>query len=1242
MSKAKVTSLSDWGLGDDDDKDNDKNNIKNLSKIKEEDEITTSSKKTKKKKEDSEPMSSKKKSNKKKDKNEEDEKDEKEKSKSKKKIKLKAKERDDDDLLEEENNNAAEKKGKNNVYKELYKHLKNLQPDASKSIKKKTYELIKKFVEDNDLDDNCYDLLIKGEDKEDILGICELISKKTRTGSFKGSTHELLKIIHYWFHDIDDERKQKMIENFSLNEDCVKNMRLGEHYSRLYTSTKKEEKKLSHQIIHIIKEILDARKTLELKDLIKPGFNDCVNKGLEKYRAAIKKKMEREKKEQEEENKEINEDAEKGEHIKNMDEDYNPISLEPRTWEAAQKLNKRILTCDFLASNRGVDDPADTDLEFIENFIDPLNNNQKLNIGDYTEEDIKKMHIQMDTFEPVFFLQKIYKKISLKDFANSIIEIDNNLKKINEKDEKLIDKNIYKYLDCKKLLDTMLTKFNDNSSSLMSSFNTQASSLQNSINTKLTDIKKSFDQIIKAKMCKEILNKLSKYFQLKDKIEENLKFSNIDELADILKRVNAELKNISSNRLIYAEFYIYFSQKIDDFKNRLIDIIKNAPITENVLKYFKYLLEFQLERETVEQLLNLEKVKMCDKIRIYLGNTENFEINNYREFFCDEYPLQNINDSVFMYFINEAESKINEDNKKEKKKKIYDYNKNNTTDKKTKKIKDKAIMEEIDKEKEELINVETIVKSILDDINEFLFTMKVLDEMISMKNIYDGRGIKFSSIATEIYFVLFDGLKTFLFDNTSFNMLELINDHYSSLYSKIPPSSYITKIQEFYSKDSDIKNIIFNPKFNKNNLHNLSNLVVEIFEKFEYHLSKDILGTLNENKTLFIKKIFYAYVNEQINTNLSFFINENTITYTDTQITIFNQSSFNFTKSFLQQFTQSYISIIKFYMNIVTKINNVYLEYDLIYDSFFFILKCFVFRFLIFYRTEKRYQSDVLNLNCLVIESYRNVNYIQYILSTLLKRLFKNKEKDYINYQKDFNEFIKFCKNLYLKQYTVNSANNLLSIFIDNSAYIIESQSNKNNDNNNKNNNKNNNMTSKNKFYEKYNETLVGKNNNSCFSDLRSCFIDLLNGNCIRDLNIIFEEEKGDNKSKKVSKTLQYIISQFYERFISNSSFTCGNSRIFLGQDESQKNVDIFKYNAQLLLEMQLFSNILKKYSSEQLQQKAKVAYSIILGYLGKIKRLPHENINERDVFTQNELQMKNNLINLFLPNYDSFYKIFN
>ena len=102
-------------------------------------------------------------------------------------------------------------------------------------------------------------------------------------------------------------------------------------------------------------------------------------------------------------------------------------------------------------------------------------------------------------------------------------------------------------------------------------------------------------------------------------------------------------------------------------------------------------------------------------------------------------------------------------------------------------------MDDIEKQKEELINVESIIKSILDDINEFLFTMKVLDEMISMKNIYNNRSIKFNTIATEIYFVLFDKLNIFLFENNKFNMNNIINQNYISLYTKIPQSNYINK-----------------------------------------------------------------------------------------------------------------------------------------------------------------------------------------------------------------------------------------------------------------------------------------------------------------------------------------------------------------------------------------------------------------------------------------------------------------
>ena len=250
--EAKVISLEDWGIFDNESQaslpknktPNRKQKKEKKEKLEEEEEIDTST--TKKKN---------------------------------KKIKLKPKERNEKENLEEESKNNN---NQNSVYKTIYTYMKNVQPDASKSIKRKTYELLKNFVAENDLDDDSYDLIIKGSEKNEILGLCELISKKTRTGSFKGSTFEFLKIVHYWFRDIEEEKSKKMVENFSLNEDCIKLMKLGEHYSRLCNSTKKEEKKLSHQIIHILKDILDMRKTLELKDLIKFGFIDTIQKGLDK------------------------------------------------------------------------------------------------------------------------------------------------------------------------------------------------------------------------------------------------------------------------------------------------------------------------------------------------------------------------------------------------------------------------------------------------------------------------------------------------------------------------------------------------------------------------------------------------------------------------------------------------------------------------------------------------------------------------------------------------------------------------------------------------------------------------------------------------------------------------------------------------------------------------------------------------------------------------------------------------
>jgi hypothetical protein len=50
---------------------------------------------------------------------------------------------------------------------------------------------------------------------------------------------------------------------------------------------------------------------------------------------------------------------------------------------------------------------------------------------------------------------------------------------------------------------------------------------------------------------------------MKEKIEHYLKFSNFEELADYLKKINVEIKEISQNRYIYGEFYEFFSKTIE-------------------------------------------------------------------------------------------------------------------------------------------------------------------------------------------------------------------------------------------------------------------------------------------------------------------------------------------------------------------------------------------------------------------------------------------------------------------------------------------------------------------------------------------------------------------------------------------------------------------------------------------------------------------------------------------------------
>ena len=134
--------------------------------------------------------------------------------------------KDENDKSNQENENTEV--NDEEIYNTLLTHMKNLQPKASKKIKRKTYNLILTFVNESPLSQRCLDLMIKGDRHLRILGLCELVSKKTTGGNFKGSTNEIIKIIHDWM--ILSGVSDKITTEFAINEEYVARMNLGEHF----------------------------------------------------------------------------------------------------------------------------------------------------------------------------------------------------------------------------------------------------------------------------------------------------------------------------------------------------------------------------------------------------------------------------------------------------------------------------------------------------------------------------------------------------------------------------------------------------------------------------------------------------------------------------------------------------------------------------------------------------------------------------------------------------------------------------------------------------------------------------------------------------------------------------------------------------------------------------------------------------------------------------------------------------
>jgi hypothetical protein len=1095
----------------------------------------------------------------------------------------------------------------NKIYNTVLDLMKKIQPSANKKLKKNSYHELLTFVNDNELQEDEMDLLFKGDQSKKIIGILELAGKKNSIGKFKNSSCHLVRLLHSLLYL--SGQLEKFRSNFVLYDEFIALMNLGEHFE-----THMKDKDYSQKIIEIVKVIIDERPHLALTTYIKKQYLDYINKALSDYNQSQKY------------------DNKAKSYVKDVvNATSETLTFEPKTWDDVMKLkNKKLLTTEFLNFNTNkddkvtfIDDDKELEQELVNNFIDPLTDNQKLlNFKDFTDEETRKLHLQFETFNPVFFLEKFYNSTNLDRFEQNLLNLQNNMQQISKEDGKLIDKNIYKYLECKKLLDYILSKFSNESFFVIKDFKENLNSIQTQMVKSLTPVKKSFDSILKSKTSKDIIQKFQKYFVMKEKIEQYLKFSNFEKLADFLKKINVEIKDISQNRLIYGEFYDFFSRTIENFKSVLINIIEDSSVNNLIIKHFQYLLEFDIEPELIDQILTKQKEKMCEKIKTYLEFTENFEIKNFKDFFCDEYYIEILPDDFFNGIIRNADNHIHQVLHEK-------YNEDMDLSSRT---------NILDPNKKEMINVSNILISLYDEIKQYLFMMKVIEENINLKitHLVSKRNTRFITIVTELYFILFEKLKEFLFVS-NYDMQGVISTNYDNQLEKMQKNGIwfsqkntpaLERFIKYYTDNHEVASTIFNENFNKNTLQNLSNLLIDIFGLFEVYLNKDILEGLNDSKNVTIEKIFMGFLNEKIICSLNFFNEENTINFMDTCFTMFNYSGFNFTKNFLRHLYKSYKNIIEFYINIMMKTREINLNQDIIYSSLFYLLKCFSVKFYDFYNTEARdISNDYKRLNCLILEILKNYNFLKVEVKIIMKGLFKNKENDYQLYILDLELYTDELKTVFIKEYIKNEASNLLRLF-------TSSFSN------------NNQMPC---FYEKYNDQLTSKETLTIFNDVRSVLVDMvfLLADDIKELSNI----EGGNSEQRYSimRAKPDILNRTQSTRTDNndkiinivSDIICEFYNQLYDYIISSKDLkEDYKVLTQIYVEFDLFNKYLICFSQkENTKIRQKDIYNALLEILNKNKSVKSTYLDESVIFSTEDVERKSKILEDYGNKYFSFLK---
>lgn len=1151
----------------------------------------------------------------------------------------------------------------------LINYMKNIQPNAKKKLKKETYQDLLLYLNDTELPEQDIDLLFAGNEELKIIGLLELCGKKNNSGEFKNSAKELLRIVHDIL--IFSKQFERYSKEFVLYDDYIRAMNLADHFK---FSKSVKEKDYKNRVIHIIKTIKIVRPQFSLENIIDKATLKEMMVEVEKLIAKFQTQ------------KSINTNI----YQEVMNEIKETVNLEPKTWDDVLKLkNKKLLTTDFISLNSNsragalVDEEKEAEKEFINNFIDPLTtDNRKLNILDFSEDDRSKLHLQYESFDSVFFLEKFYSNFTLNQFQQSLSNLQFNLQQVSKDDENLVDNNIYKYLDCKKILDEILGKFKSSTSTNLNVFRENLFDLQSKIKSVLEPIKQKHENYKRSKSSMEIIHKFQKFFAMKEKIEHCLKFSNFEELADLLKKINIEVKEISQTKFIYGEFYEFFIKTIENFKKVLNNIISQSSVREIIEKHFKLLLDFDIEVEAVDDILNKLKEKMSNKIENYLEFTDNFEIKNFKEFFCDEFHVEILSDKVYSSLIKDSDRYLKEVNLTNIKKNLKDkkeeesysnfsskpldfniknamngniYNKDNLLPNgKTKNNNDAFEEDNINKEndvenfncddskKKNLINVETIIQSLYDDIKDFLIMMKTLDDAITLKinrKNYSGAS-QIKSIFLEIYHYLFDKLKNFLFVDNN-NMQKKFFDNYSKVILNIEKNKdykfekldisfdSAVLVIDFYNNNPEISKIRFNDNFNKNTLQNVSNLLLSMFDLFELYVQKENLEVLYEPRKAIIEKIFFAFLNEKIILLLNYFINENTIELRDTSLTIFNSCGFTFTKNFILLLFKSFKNIKKFYINILKKTNEGVVKYQIVYLAFFSVLKCFYLKFVHFYKTEYDCTENYHILNALILEILKNYIFLKNEVLIIIKGLFKTIDNELHYRINDLNQLGANLQNLFSDQFIKNESIIIYNLFIS----TFDNNNNKNFSN----------------FYEKYDILLTSseyQDNNNFFIDIRSVVVEIIFhiANIIKefyelDIDFLNDREYGTTKNDKIKSLINFSLYFFFDKL---SNYISQNEETFIVE---KKLIVIYQIYFEILFINMFLGEIikLKDETFSAYKNLLKNILNLIVEY--KLKHNIYleapQQIEEDNIFSKEDISKKKKVLDNYSSKYSKYTNCF-